>query len=94
MTDETTNETTEQKKDHEPPKGAETSASWGRGRKAIAYTATGKWTVLRKKEKPAAEIFSASYVSAGAKYSIWHTTSSRTFNRTGIKSSGLERAAR
>jgi carboxypeptidase C (cathepsin A) len=65
MTDETKNDNGEPKKDHEPPKGAETTASWGRGRKAISYTATGKWTVLRKKEKPAAEIFSASYVSAG-----------------------------
>ena len=41
------------KPDHEPPKGAETTATWGRGRAAIEYTATGKWTVLRKKEKPA-----------------------------------------
>ena len=30
------------------------------------YTATGKWTVLRKKEKPAAEIFSVSYVASGS----------------------------
>jgi carboxypeptidase C (cathepsin A) len=51
------------KPDHEPPAGAETSASWGRGRGAIRYTATAKWTVLRKKEKPAAEIFSVSYVA-------------------------------
>jgi carboxypeptidase C (cathepsin A) len=63
MSDEPTNETAEAKKDHEPPKGAETTGSWGRGREAIAYTATGKWTVLRKKEKPAAEIFSVSYVA-------------------------------
>ncbi len=52
-------------RDHEPPAGAETTGSWGRGRKAIAYSAAAKWTVLRKKEKPAAEIFSVSYV-AGA----------------------------
>jgi carboxypeptidase C (cathepsin A) len=51
--------------DHEPPAGAETSASWGRGRKSIQYRATAKWTVLRKKEKPAAEIFSVSYVASG-----------------------------
>ena len=62
MNDEKT-ETSETKKDHEPPKGAETTASWGRGRRAISYTATGKWTVLRKKEKPAAEVFSVSYVA-------------------------------
>ena len=63
MTDETKNDAAEATKDHEPPKGAETTATWGRGRKAIPYTATGKWTVLRKKEKPAAEIFSVSYVA-------------------------------
>ena len=55
----------ETKPDHEPPAGAETTATWGRGRKAIQYTATAKWTVLRKKEKPAAEIFSVSYVAEG-----------------------------
>ena len=48
---------------YEPPKGAETTARWGRGRKAIELTATAKWIVLRKKEKPAAEIFSVSYVA-------------------------------
>jgi carboxypeptidase C (cathepsin A) len=55
----------EEKRDHEPPKGAETAATWGRGRKAIQYTASAKWTVLRKKEKPSAEIFSVSYVADG-----------------------------
>jgi carboxypeptidase C (cathepsin A) len=59
------NENPDAKRDHEPPKGAETTGSWGRGRKAIAYTATANWTVLRKKEKPAAEIFSVSYVAEG-----------------------------
>src|SRR6187402_59101 len=66
MSDEptTTNENGK-KPDHVPPAGAETAGSWGRGRKAIQYTATAKWTVLRKKEKPAAEIFSVSYVAEG-----------------------------
>ena len=59
------NEKDEKKPDHAPPAGAETTATWGRGRKAIQYTASGKWTVLRKKEKPAAEIFSVAYVAAG-----------------------------
>ena len=58
-------ETTSAKHDHEPPAGAETTATWRRGRKAIRYTATAKWIVLRKKEKPAAEIFSVSYVADG-----------------------------
>jgi carboxypeptidase C (cathepsin A) len=55
----------EDKPDHEPPAGAETTATWTGGAKPIDYTATAKWLVLRKKEKPAAEIFSVSYVAAG-----------------------------
>jgi len=59
------NDKADAKRDHEPPAGAETTATWGRGRKSIPYTATAKWIVLRKKEKPAAEIFSVSYVADG-----------------------------
>jgi carboxypeptidase C (cathepsin A) len=55
--------TNDAKPDHEPPAGAEMTAGWGRARNAIQYTATAKWIVLRKKEKPAAEIFSVSYVA-------------------------------
>jgi carboxypeptidase C (cathepsin A) len=51
------------KPDHEPPAGAEKKATWSGADKSIAYTATAKWIVLRKKEKPAAEIFSVSYVA-------------------------------
>jgi len=66
MSDEpTTNNENGKKPDHVPPAGAETTGTWGRGRKAIQYTATARWTVLRKKEKPAAEIFSVSYVAEG-----------------------------
>ncbi len=53
------------KADYEPPAGAETTATWTAGGVSIDYTASGKWTVLRKKEKPAAEIFFASYVAQG-----------------------------
>ena len=53
------------KPDHEPPAGAETAARWTGGPKALEYTATAKWLVLRKKEKPSAEIFSVSYVAKG-----------------------------
>ena len=53
------------KKDHEPPAGAETTARWTGGAKPLGYTATAKWLVLRKKEKPSAEIFSVSYVADG-----------------------------
>ncbi len=56
----------EKKADHEPPAGAETTGTWSGGTKPIEYTATGKWLVLRKKEKPAAEIFSVSYVAKDA----------------------------
>jgi carboxypeptidase C (cathepsin A) len=58
-------EQTEAKPDHEPPAGAETTARWTGGAKPIGYEATAKWLVLRKKEKPAAEIFSVSYVADG-----------------------------
>jgi carboxypeptidase C (cathepsin A) len=53
------------KADHEPPAGAETTATWTGGGTPIDYTASAKWLVLRKKEKPAAEIFSVSYVAKG-----------------------------
>ena len=50
---------TETKPDHEPPRGAETSGSW----QGIDYTASANWLVLRKKDKPSAELFSVSYVA-------------------------------
>jgi carboxypeptidase C (cathepsin A) len=58
-------ETPAAKPDHEPPAPAEISATWTGGAKPIDYTARASWVVLRKKEKPAAEIFSVSYVAAG-----------------------------
>ena len=60
MTDD--NDKAETKPDHEPPPGAESTGTWN----DIEYTATAKWLVLRKKEKPSAEIFSVSYVADGA----------------------------
>jgi carboxypeptidase C (cathepsin A) len=48
---------------HEPPAGAEMTATWMAGGLSIDYTASAKWIVLRKKDKPAAEIFSVSYVA-------------------------------
>ena len=53
------------KADHEPPAGAETAAAWSSGGVSIDYTATAKWILLRKKEKPAAEMFYVSYVADG-----------------------------
>ena len=55
----------ETKPEYEPPVGSEAKGKWGTGRGRIAYTATARWHVLRKKEKPAAEIFAVSYVADG-----------------------------
>jgi carboxypeptidase C (cathepsin A) len=56
-------EPTPKKPDYEPPPGAETTAQWTGGQTPLEYTATAKWLVLRKKEKPSAEMFSVSYVA-------------------------------
>jgi carboxypeptidase C (cathepsin A) len=48
---------------HEPPAGAETTGTWTAAGLSIDYRASATWIVLRKKEKPAAEIFSVSYVA-------------------------------
>ena len=53
----------DEKTEHKPPAGAETTATWTGGGAPIGYTASANWLVLRKKEKPAAEIFSVSYVA-------------------------------
>jgi carboxypeptidase C (cathepsin A) len=54
------------KADHEPPPGAETTSTWTGGAEPLDYTASAKWLVLRKKEKPSAEIFSVAYLAQGA----------------------------
>jgi len=48
--------------DYEPPRGAATTGTWN----GIEYTATAKWLLLRKKEKPSADIFSVAYVATPA----------------------------
>jgi carboxypeptidase C (cathepsin A) len=58
-------EKTPGKADHEPPAGAETTGSWTGERGSLDYTVSAGWIVLRKKEKPAAEIFAVSYVATG-----------------------------
>lgn len=50
---------------YDPPAGAETSDTWTAAGTSIDYTASATWIVLRKKEKPAAEIFSVAYVADG-----------------------------
>src|SRR5438270_11408658 len=52
-------------KDYEAPKGAETTGTWKGGDAPLDYKATAKFYVLRKKEKPSAELFSVSYVADG-----------------------------
>src|SRR6201986_4515433 len=63
MTDDHASESKAGKPDHEPPKGAEMAAAWMGADESIDYTARAGWTVLRKDEKPAAEIFSVSYIA-------------------------------
>jgi carboxypeptidase C (cathepsin A) len=53
------------KADHEPPAGAETTGTWTAQGASIDYAVSAKWIVLRKKEKPSAEIFYVSYVASG-----------------------------
>ena len=48
---------------HEPPPGAESTGTWTAQGTSIDYAVSAKWIVLRKKEKPSAEIFSVSYVA-------------------------------
>jgi len=66
MTEEnTSHERTTEKADHEPPAGAQTTAIWAAAGMSIDYVASADWIVLRKKDKPAAEMFSVSYVAHG-----------------------------
>jgi carboxypeptidase C (cathepsin A) len=48
---------------HEPPPGAESTGTWTAQGTSIDYAVSAKWIVLRKKERPSAEIFSVSYVA-------------------------------
>src|SRR5947209_20054136 len=61
--DEAKDKTASGKPAYEPPAGAETTATWSEQDVSIEYTATAKWIVLRKKEKPSAEIFFVSYLA-------------------------------
>ena len=65
MSDETTNDDEGEEARPRAAGGRRDHGDVGPRRKAIEYTATGKWIVLRKKEKPAAEIFSVSYIADG-----------------------------
>ncbi len=58
-----TDEKSASKASYEPPAGAKKAATWTAAGVSIDYTASGEWIILRKKDKPAAEIFSVSYVA-------------------------------
>ena len=49
------------------PQAPRSRASWGGGKAPSRTRATADWIVLRKKEKPSAELFSVSYVADGAR---------------------------
>ncbi len=57
MTEEPTPDAT-----HAAPPGATAELTWEGPDDRLDYTATAGWTVLRKDERPAAEVFSVSYV--------------------------------
>ncbi len=58
--------------EHRPPPGATTSMRWAppgrvtQGQDPLQVTATAGWTVLRREESPAAEVFSVAYTLDGA----------------------------
>ena len=56
----------EEKPEHQPPAGKDTEGRWPGPAGPVEYTAHAHWMVLRRKEKPAAEMFSVSYLAAGA----------------------------
>lgn len=58
-----------EKKDHKAPAGSSTEINWsgGGGKAKVKIEVSCEWIVLRKKEKPAAEIFHTYYRAVGAK---------------------------
>jgi len=66
MSDETVPVEKVEKADHQPPAGSDTEGRWPGPAGPVEYTAHAHWLVLRRKEKPAAEMFSVSYLAAGA----------------------------
>ena len=61
-----TDETVPDKPDHQPPPGRDVPGTWAGPAGPLEYMAHANWLVLRRKEKPAAEMFSVSYLAAGA----------------------------
>jgi carboxypeptidase C (cathepsin A) len=51
--------------DYQPPKGAASDNSLRAGGSSISYKASADWLILRKKEKPKAEMFHVSYIAEG-----------------------------
>lgn len=67
MSDEAAEKKGRQAEDHQAPAGARTSLAWAsEDGHVVNVDAASEWIVLRKKEKPAAEIFHTYYCLAGA----------------------------
>jgi hypothetical protein len=54
-----------EKAEHQAPPGTDTEGRWPGPSGPVEYTAHAHWLVLRRKEKPAAEMFSVSYLAGG-----------------------------
>jgi len=54
-----------EKAEHRAPEGTDNEGRWPGPGGPVEYTAHAHWLVLRRKEKPAAEMFSVSYLAAG-----------------------------
>ncbi|AXV04937.1 Carboxypeptidase-related protein [Euzebya pacifica] len=53
--------------EHRPPAGASAAMTWAPdGHESLDVTATAGWTVLRREESPAAEMFAVAYTLDGA----------------------------
>ena len=51
----------------ETPKGSTKNLTWKSKGKSISYSATSDWMILRKKEKPIAEMFYTYYKAKSSK---------------------------
>lgn len=61
----TNNEAAAAKAEYKPPVGAQITGTWSGKGGRIEYTAKADWLLLRRDEKPSAEIFHVSYLADG-----------------------------
>ncbi len=64
MTDSSQSQT--ESKDYQPPEGAVKEEVFSSGESEIPYQVRAEWTVLRKQEKPVAEVFHVAYLARNA----------------------------